>query len=98
MMTKRKGIRPENRIKSPPRSQKSNRELCIKEINAALQKRDCHLVAIPIGAIAEGGQFEYRSSEIRIEENRPRPQVEKTADLATPAQTDPPARQADGTV
>lgn len=74
-MSKRKGIRLEDRIKPAPRPQKSNKELCLEEVGAILQKWNCRLVAVPIGAIAEDGRFEYRSSEIRIEENAPQPPI-----------------------
>jgi hypothetical protein len=69
-------VRLEDTIKPSPRPQKTVKELCIDEIGAVLMRHNCRLVAIPVGAIAEDGRFEYRSAEIRIEENPPRPQAE----------------------
>jgi hypothetical protein len=72
-MAKGKNFSPESKIPQP----KSNKELCVEEINTILHKHNCRLVTVPVGAISEGGQFEYRSAEIRIEENPPRPEPPK---------------------
>jgi hypothetical protein len=72
-MAKGKNFSPESKIPQP----KSRKELCVKEINAILQEHNCRMTVVPLGAFPENGQFEYRSAEIRVEENPPRPEPPK---------------------